>query len=88
MNRWNEFYDRMTPKKTYLKNTQTSRKTDASLTVTTNTQPAMPGKLKNRTAAAASESYIKRRDDVGTVSHNVSNKTDSRPNDGNFAWVD
>lgn len=87
MNRWNEFYDRMTPKKNYLKNTQANRKPET----TTNTITSLPGKLKNRITGAVGESYMKRRDDVGTISHqadtNNTNNTNNT-NDSNFAWVD
>lgn len=82
MNRWNDFYNRMTPKKNYVKNTKSSAKIESGTLDGTHLRPL--GKLKNRSSTAVGESYVSRREDVGTVSHQV----DQRQNDSNFAWVD
>lgn len=86
MNRWNNFVDRMTPKKNYLKNNATRKPATGPID-----EPTVPGKLKNRATGTIGASYLKRRDDVGSVSQHIDTDrrpTDGRPTEGNFAWVD
>lgn len=96
MRRWNEYYDRMTPKKSSIKLNH-GNFTSATKERKSPVQnfSVFPRQLKQRNSLATNsvhsnetsfrtDRYVSRRDDPSTISSRV----DSKHNDSNFAWVD
>lgn len=94
MRRWDEYYERMTPKKISVKATNPSAVSVADRNNSVKNVSVFPRHLKQRNSAVPSaqsnetsfrtDRYVSRRDDPPTIS----SRLDNRNNDSNFAWVD